>query len=336
VIILLAGAGGQLGRDLQPALRGAQLHPYDHRQLDIADVADVDAAVDRVHPDWIINAAAFNDVDGAESAPDQAFAVNAAGAGNLAAAATRVGASILHISTDYVFDGSKGAPYTEDDRPNPLSVYARTKYEGEQRVLASGARSVVIRTAWLYGWQGKNFVKAILAAAEKGGPLRVVADQVGSPTATRDLAEAIAGLVLGPHPDPPPQAGEGKARGPHPDPAPQAGEGKARGPHPDPAHAGNPATLTTLAPPQAQEAGLTGLFHVVNAGACSRFEFARAIVGGRVEVLPITTAEAHRVAPRPKYSALTTVRWPATGLPALSRWEVALERFLREKQGTEH
>ncbi len=330
MIILLAGAGGQLGRDLQPALRGTQLHPFDHRQLDIADARAVNAAVDLVHPDWVINAAAFNDVDGAESAPDQAFAVNAAGAGNLAAAAARARAGILHISTDYVFDGSKGAPYTEDDRPNPLSVYARTKYEGEQRVLASGARSVVIRTAWLYGWQGKNFVKAILAAAEKGGPLRVVADQVGSPTATRDLAEAIAGLVLGPHPDPPPQAGEGKARGPHPDPA----------------HAGNQATLTTLAPPQAREgrgsspqAGkgkLRGLFHVVNAGACSRFEFARAIVGGRVEVFPITTAEAHRVAPRPKYSALTTVRWPATGLPALSTWEIALERFLREKQGTEH
>jgi dTDP-4-dehydrorhamnose reductase len=193
VIILLAGAGGQLGRDLQPALRGAQLHPFDHRQLDIADAGAVNAVVDRVHPDWIINAAAFNDVDRAEGAADQAFAVNAAGAGNLAEAAARAGAAILHISTDYVFDGAKGAPYTEDDRPNPLSVYARSKYEGELQVLASGAPAVVVRTAWLYGWQGKNFVKAILAASERGGPLRVVADQVGSPTAT----------------DPPPQAGEG-------------------------------------------------------------------------------------------------------------------------------
>jgi dTDP-4-dehydrorhamnose reductase len=280
MIILLAGAGGQLGRDLQPALRGAQLHPFDHRQLDIADARAVKAAVDRVRPDWIINAAAFNDVDGAELAPDQAFAVNAAGAGNLANAAARVSASIVHISTDYVFDGAKGAPYTEDDRPNPLSIYARTKYEGEQRVLASGASACVIRTAWLYGWQGKNFVKAILAAADRGGPLRVVADQVGSPTATRDLSEAIAALI---------------------------GWG-----------------------------GGWGLFHVVNSGACSRFEFAKAIVGGRVEVQPITTAEAARVAPRPKYSALTSTRWPVTGLPALSSWEVALERFLAEKQAPEH
>jgi dTDP-4-dehydrorhamnose reductase len=283
MIILLAGAGGQLGRDLQPALRGAQLHPFDHHQLDIADARAVNAAVDRVHPDWIINAAAFNDVDGAEQAPDQAFAVNAAGAGNLADAAARIGAAVVHISTDYVFDGAKGSPYTEDDRPNPLSVYARTKYEGEQRVLASGASACVLRTAWLYGWRGKNFVKAILAAAERGGPLRVVADQVGSPTATRDLSEAIAGLI---------------------------GQG------------GGPAGR--------------GLFHVVNSGACSRFEFAKAIVGGRVEVQPITTAEAARVAPRPKFSALTSTRWPGTGLPALSSWEVALERFRREKQAPEH
>jgi len=135
MVILLAGAGGQLGRDLQPALAGTDLHPFDHRQLDITDAGAVEAAVERVRPDWVINAAAFNDVDGAEQAEDQAFAVNAAGAGNLAEAAARVGAAILHISTDYVFDGTKGSPYTEDDEPNPLSVYARSKYEGEQRVL---------------------------------------------------------------------------------------------------------------------------------------------------------------------------------------------------------
>ena len=280
MVILLAGAGGQLGRDLQPALAGTDLHPFDHRQLDITDAGAVEAAVERVRPDWVINAAAFNDVDGAEQAEDQAFAVNAAGAGNLAEAAARVGAAILHISTDYVFDGTKGSPYTEDDEPNPLSVYARSKYEGEQRVRASGASACVVRTAWLYGWQGKNFVKAILAAAERGGPLRVVADQVGSPTATRDLAEAIAGLI--------------------------------------------------------QRPSARGLFHVVNAGACSRLEFARAIVGGRVAVEPITTEQSGRLARRPAYSALSSSRWPATGLPALSGWETALVRFLSEKQAAQH
>src|SRR5947207_7630801 len=281
MVILLAGAGGQLGRDLQPALAGTDLHPFDHRQLDITDAGAVEAAVERVRPDWVINAAAFNDVDGAEQAEDQAFAVNAAGAGNLAEAAARVGAAILHISTDYVFDGTKGSPYTEDDEPNPLSVYARSKYEGEQRVRASRASACVVRTAWLYGWQGKNFVKAILAAAERGGPIRVVADQVGSPTATRDLAEAIAGLIQTPHPQSP-------------------------------------------------------LFHVVNAGACSRFEFARAIVGGRVAVEPITTEQSGRPARRPANSALRSSRWPATGLPALSGWKTALVRFLSEKQAAQH
>src|SRR5207245_3190447 len=123
------------------------------------------------------------------------FAVNGAAPGHLAEAAAVAGASIVHISSDYVFDGTKGTAYTEDDAPNPLSVYASSKYEGERRVLDSGAAACVLRTAWLYGVHGKNFVKAILAAAARGGPLKVVADQVGSPTATADLAQAIAQLI---------------------------------------------------------------------------------------------------------------------------------------------
>jgi dTDP-4-dehydrorhamnose reductase len=219
----------------------------------------------------MINAAAFNDVDGAEALPEAAFAVNGAGPGHLAEAAAVVGASIVHISTDYVFDGTKGTAYTEDDAPNPLSMYARSKYEGERRVLESGASACVLRTAWLYGRHGKNFVEAILAAAARGGPLKVVADQVGSPTATADLARAIAQLLQTP----------------------------AR-----------------------------GLFHVANAGACSRFEFAQAIVQGSVEVLPITTAAAARPAPRPANSSLTSVRWQESGFTPLSSWRSALENFL--------
>jgi dTDP-4-dehydrorhamnose reductase len=224
-----------------------------------------------VHPEWIINAAAFNDVDRAETMTEAAFAVNGAGPGHLAEAAAVVGASIVHISTDYVFDGTKGTPYTEDDAPNPLSVYARSKYQGERRVLESGGSACVLRTAWLYGRHGKNFVKAILAAAASGGPLKVVADQVGSPTATADLARAISQLIQTP----------------------------AR-----------------------------GLFHVANAGACSRFEFAQAIVKGSVEVLPITTAEAARPARRPANSSLTSVRWQESGLSPLRTWRSALGDFL--------
>jgi dTDP-4-dehydrorhamnose reductase len=177
----------------------------------------------------------------------------------------------VHISTDYVFDGTKGTPYTEDDAPNPLSAYARSKYEGERRVLESGVSACVLRTAWLYGRHGKNFVKAILTAAARGGPLKVVADQVGSPTATADLARAIAQLIQTP----------------------------AR-----------------------------GLFHVANSGACSRFEFAQAIVRGSVEVLPITTAEAARPARRPPNSSLGSVRWRESGFTPLSSWRSALGNFL--------
>jgi len=270
--ILLTGAGGQLGRDLQEILKGHDLRPFDHAGLDVADREAVLRIVEQVHPEWIVNAAAFNDVDGAETMTPIAFAVNGAGPGHLAAAAAVVGANVVHVSSDYVFDGTKGAAYTEDDAPNPLSVYARSKYEGEKRVLESGVSACVLRTAWLYGRHGKNFVKTILAASARGGPLKVVADQVGSPTATADLAEAIAQLIQRP----------------------------AR-----------------------------GLFHVANSGACSRFEFAQAIVRGAVEVLPITTAEASRAARRPANSSLTSVRWQQSGLKPLRSWHSALEAFLQ-------
>ena len=269
----MTGAGGQLGRELIDVLTADEVHGLDHRALDIGDRHAVFAAVERVWPSWIINAAAFNDVDGAEREAEQAFKVNASGPGYLADAAARVGAGIVHISTDYVFDGRKGAPYRESDRPDPLSVYGRSKYEGELQVLGSEASACVLRTAWLYGTWGKNFVKAILAAAEGGGPLKVVADQVGSPTWTRHLANAIGQLIRTP----------------------------AR-----------------------------GLFHVANGGACSRFEFARAIVAGRVEVLPITSAEAARPAPRPANSSLASERWEAAGFRRLPEWSVALAEYLRE------
>lgn len=269
--ILVTGAGGQLGRDLLTGFAEAELHSRDHGGLDISNRAAVDAAIDEVGPDWIINAAAFNDVDGAELAIEQAFAANAAGPENLANAAARTGAKLVHIGTDYVFDGAKGSAYDEDDRPNPLSVYGRSKLEGDLRVLRSGASACVLRTAWLYGRYGKNFVTAILDKVKSGGPLEVVADQVGSPTYTQDLVDAIRRLI----------------------------SSEAR-----------------------------GLFHVANAGACSRFELAQAIVGKSVEVRPITAAQAHRRARRPANSSLTSVRWPPTGLPPLRPWREALRDFL--------
>ncbi len=269
--VLITGAGGQLGRDLQDVLADEEVDARDHRTLDISAAAAVMGLVREIRPQWVINAAAFNDVDRAQTAEDQAFAVNARGPANLAAAAAAVDAGLVHISSDYVFDGRKGEAYTEDDRPNPVSVYGRSKYEGERSVLESKASACVLRTAWLYGIHGKNFVKAILDRAKQGRALQVVADQVGSPTSTRDLAEAIRVLIRTP----------------------------AR-----------------------------GLFHVANAGACSRFEFAKAIVRGAVEVRPITSAEASRPAPRPANSSLTSLRWEAMGLPPLRPWQAALSDFL--------
>ena len=271
--ILLTGAGGQLGHELVDVLAQDEVHAFDHRSLDISDRQAVTTTVDRVRPAWVINAAAYNDVDAAEGDPERAFAVNAAGAGYLAEAAAHAGAEVVHISTDYVFDGRKGAPYIETDQPDPLSVYGRSKYEGELRVLDSAASACVLRTAWLYGAQGTNFVLSILAAAKDSGPLRVVADQVGSPTWTRHLAGAISALIRSP----------------------------AR-----------------------------GLFHVANGGACSRFEFAQAIVGRAIEVRRITSAEAARRAPRPANSALASVRWEAAGFSPLPDWRTALREFLGE------
>jgi dTDP-4-dehydrorhamnose reductase len=271
VRILVTGAGGQLGRELIEVLASHEVHGRDHQALDISDRKAVFQTVEQVRPSWVINAAAYNDVDAAEGASELAFAVNAAGAGYLAEAAARTGAEMMHISTDYVFDGRKGAPYTELDRADPLSVYGRSKYEGELQVQSAHPSACVVRTAWLYGEYGRNFVKAILAAAERGVQLKVVADQVGSPTWTRHLAQAISELIRTP----------------------------AR-----------------------------GLFHVANAGACSRFDFARAIVKGRVEVQPISAVDAARSAPRPANSALVSARWQAAGLRPLPDWETALDDFL--------
>jgi dTDP-4-dehydrorhamnose reductase len=271
VKVLITGAHGQLGHDLISVLRDDDVHATDFAELDISDRAAVATLVRALRPEWVINVAAFNDVDGAELAEGRAFAVNAVGPGNLAEAAADFGAGVVHISSDFVFDGTKGSPYTEDDRPNPLSVYARSKYEGDLRVLNSKASACVLRTAWLYGSHGKNFVKAILELAKLGKPLEVVADQVGSPTYTVDLADAIRRIIRTP----------------------------AR-----------------------------GLFHATNAGACSRFELAKAIVRGAVEVRPITSAEAGRRARRPANGALTSFRWAATGLPPLRPWQAALDEFL--------
>ena len=187
---LITGATGMLGLDLQTALAGREVTALGRSDLDVTDLDAVKAAVSG--HDVVINAAAYTKVDDAETHEDEAYAVNAVGARNLAVAASTVGAKLVQISTDYVFDGGATTPYAENTPHSPISAYGRTKAAGENFVLAAnGARSYIVRTAWLYGQNGPNFAKTMLKAAGTRDTLNVVNDQVGQPTWTVDLAAQI-------------------------------------------------------------------------------------------------------------------------------------------------
>jgi len=191
---LITGAGGMLAYDLETALSGREVLPLSRAELDITNLAAVRSAVEGY--DVVINAAAYTGVDDAESNEDAAFAVNATGAGNLALAAAENGAILVQISTDYVFDGTATTPYSEDTPRGPVSAYGRSKAEGERLVLtANGARSYIVRTAWLYGAHGPNFAKTMLRLAATREQVAVVTDQVGQPTWTLDLARKIVEMI---------------------------------------------------------------------------------------------------------------------------------------------
>lgn len=186
---LVTGAGGQLGRALRDgAPEGAEVSAYTSLQLDIRDCEAVRTAVQASKPEYIINAAAFTSVDQAETQAELADAVNRGGVANLAIAAAEFGARLVHISTDFVFDGRASAPYRPGDKTSPLSVYGRTKRDGE---LAVGPDSLIIRTGWVYGPTGRNFVATMLRLMRERDELQVVDDQIGTPTCTSSLAEAI-------------------------------------------------------------------------------------------------------------------------------------------------
>jgi dTDP-4-dehydrorhamnose reductase len=261
----VTGAGGQLATALAGVLEG-EVFLSREETLDIRDAAAVHAAVHAFAPDVLIHAAAYTDVDGAEAYPDVAEAVNVEGTRNAVRAVRGTHTTLVYLSSDYLFDGTKGAPYVESDPTNPLNVYGRTKLAGEQAVL-EWVHGVSIRTAWLFSETGHNFVRTILRVgrerAATGEPLRVVDDQVGSPTYAAQLAGALADAL---------------------------GQG--------------------LSP---------GIYHVAGAGYCTWCELAREVVqlaGLAVEVLPISTAEAGRPAPRPAFSALVSERHA----PQLPNW----------------
>jgi dTDP-4-dehydrorhamnose reductase len=198
--VLVLGHKGMLGTDLMARLGGR--HEVTGKDVDDVDIASADSCrrvILDAEPQVVINAAAFTDVDGCETHVDACMAVNAEGVRNMAVACEEIGAKIVHISTDYVFDGTKREPYREDDPTNPLSVYGHSKLAGETLLQSSSARYILIRTAWLYGVHGRNFVKTIINKARTEKKLRVVDDQTGSPTFAWDLAGAIMVLIEGDH-----------------------------------------------------------------------------------------------------------------------------------------
>jgi len=193
--IAVLGGRGMLGTDLADVLcrRGAEVGVYDLPEFDITDAEMVEEAVRGC--DAVVNCAAYTNVDGAETERELAYAVNAEAAGRLGEICRQYGVRVVHISTDFVFDGEKDEPYTEEDEPNPINEYGRSKLAGERMLFEANADACVIRVQWTYGLAGNNFIKKILARARSGAALKVVDDQVGSPTATGEAAKAIADLL---------------------------------------------------------------------------------------------------------------------------------------------
>lgn len=278
--ILVTGANGQLGRELVllPATRDTEITGFGRKELDITDLEQCRSMLRSHQPDAVIHCAAYTKVDQAESEPDEAYRVNAYGTRNAVLAAEEVGAKFVYISTDYVFDGRADKPYREYDRTDPQTVYGRSKLAGEQLVQSLSSRYFIVRTSWVYGKHGANFVKTMLKLAEERDSLKVVHDQIGSPTYTLDLARFLLELV---------------------------------------------------------KTDYYGIYHASNSGACSWYEFAKAIFeekGLNVQVEPCTTAEFPRPAPRPAYSVLDHGAIRAHGFEPLRPWREALRHYLRNSE----
>ncbi len=271
---LVTGAAGQLGSDVVDVLHayGEEVAAYARKDLDITDRVLVRATMRMVEPSIVVNCAAYTAVDDAEANESAALEINAHGPAILGEECARTGARLIQISTDYVFAGNADTPYDEKTRPAPRSAYGRTKAAGEQAVLTSGADAHVVRTAWLYGQVGTNFVRTIASLAQTRETVNVVDDQIGAPTWTLHLARALVALGIADVP--------------------------------------------------------SGIWHCTNAGEASWYIFARAIFAelglDPARVLPTTSAEFLRPAPRPSYSVLSMDKWQRAGLPELPHWRDAL------------
>jgi len=195
--ILVIGSKGQLGHELliQGNNSGYEILPADLPDLDITDKTQVKHWLERFQPSFVVNAAAYTNVDKAETEQNFAFAVNRDGPANLAEACAKLEIPLIHISTDFIFDGKKSSPYIESDPVSPLSVYGKSKQEGENEVRSRLKKHIILRTAWLYGVHGQNFVKTMLRLGREKEVISVVSDQFGSPTSAADLAEAVLQII---------------------------------------------------------------------------------------------------------------------------------------------
>ena len=194
--VLIIGAEGMLGHDLVEVM--SKNHEVSTTTIDTMDITDINKTIETVkkkNPDVVIHAAAFTDVDGSESQADLAYKVNSLGTRNVAVACKETDSALVYICTDYVFDGTKGSPYYEYDQTNPLSVYGKTKLQGEAYIRDLLNKFYIVRTSWLYGYHGPNFVTTMLKLAQTHDQISVVGDQIGSPTYTVDLSKAIAKLI---------------------------------------------------------------------------------------------------------------------------------------------
>ena len=193
--ILLTGVNGQVGHALKTKLTEYEVIALSREQLNLTKIHDIRRVVREIKPNVIINPAAYTEVDKAESEPELAFAINVTAVQILAEEAARLGAALIHFSTDYVYDGTKKNPYVEHDELNPVSIYGKSKLAGEAAIRAVGLPHLILRTSWVYGAYGKNFLKTILRLAAERDALRIVGDQVGAPTSSESIANAVVQLV---------------------------------------------------------------------------------------------------------------------------------------------
>jgi dTDP-4-dehydrorhamnose reductase len=304
--ILLIGNNGQVGFELAtllPAL--GRVRTVDFPEIDLSKPDSIRAIVRDSHPDLIINAAAYTAVDKAESEPGLCHAINATAPAVLAEEAVRIGATLIHYSTDFVFDGAKRTPYSEDDTPNPVSVYGRTKLEGDNAILASGANHLIFRTAWVYGRRGKNFLLTLQRLAAEGKPLRVVADQIGCPTWSRVIAETTV-TVLGRL-------------------APAGNVTEILSP-------GGRSSRDAVFSPGGRSScdAASGLYNLVCTGATSWHGFAREFTPNSTPITPISSADYPTPARRPAYSVLDCTKLQRTFGISLPSWQSALQNCLQK------